>query len=266
MAMRLQGVLAGLTIAALVAVGPAPAQENSRQFIQKYETETLNSEIAIAPEALAEPGLGLDLVRASLHSTARLAETAAEDAEANPEFFRRYSIAQNWVLEMELPGFLSLQGTMWMYTGGAHGNVEYGTILWSQDAGGEVPITALFEAGGPDAPVWQVLSDDLYERWMAEWSERAGEPLDPADDSWQQGARTTLAPKPESFSAFLLLPSDVADKAGGLRFIYAPYALGPYAAGAFEFEVPHAVFDEYLTADWRARFGGEIGASLGTDE
>ncbi len=254
MELRLFGVLAGVVIAA----SPALAQENSRQFIQKYETETLNSEISIAPEALAEPGLGLELVQASLHSAAQLAETAAEDAEANPEFFRRYSIAQNWMLEMELPGFLSLQGTMWMYTGGAHGNVEYGTILWSRDAGEEVPITALFEAGGPEAPVWQVLSDDLYERWMAEWSERAGEPLDPADESWQQGARTTLAPKPESFAAFLLLPSDQADKAGGLRFIYAPYALGPYAFGAFEFEVPHAVFGAYLAADWRGRFGGEI--------
>jgi len=261
------GVLAG---AVLLAV-PAAAQNKptSDAFVQKTQTPHMETEISVAAQIVMEPALGPEIVSGSVGTARKLAQSAAEDAVDMPEFFRPYRLHETWEVTHVSDVYLSALGTQWLFTGGAHGNTEFASVIWRRDEGGageEVPVTAFFADGAnPEAPVWAVLADVMLAQWEEEWVSRMGQPFSEDDQVWRDGAAKTLTYRTDGYLIATLLPSTLADKSAGLTFHYAPYALGPYAAGSFSFDVPHAVFAAYLTDDAKEIFGGTVPPVSKTD-
>lgn len=255
-------------IVAALSWFPAHAQDEgtSDAFVQSIKTPQFESTITVAPQIVMEPGLGSDLVSSSVEAAKKLAVFAAEDAEASPEFFRPYLVDERWEVTLFNSTFVSVLGSHWMFTGGAHGNVDFSSFIWRRGAkdeaegGGEyVPLEALFADGmGKDAPIWDVLGRNLLAQWEAEWMKRIGQPLGENDEAWRESAKRALAYHAEYKPVATLLPSTQSEKSGGLTFHYAPYIMGPYAMGSFSFDVPYTVFEDYLTEDARNSFGGEI--------
>jgi len=114
---------------------------------------------------------------------------------------------------------LSLLGTVSVYTGGAHPNTHFRALNFVRE-GGTVRRLALGDLFKPGTPFVRVLSEyvlaDLREQeaaWVADGS--------------------IPALRAEELGAFTL-------SGRGLEFAFAPYAVGPYAQGAFVVTVPYA--------------------------
>src|SRR5690606_24713089 len=56
---------------------------------------------------------------------------------------------------------------------------------------------------------------------------------------------------------FVLVPSSVGGKAGGLRFLISPYIVGPWAEGGYEVVVPQTAFRSLLAPAYADEFAGQ---------
>jgi hypothetical protein len=65
-----------------------------------------------------------------------------------------------------------------------------------------------------------------------------------------------LKPSLLKIGAVTLAPSAEVGKSPGLTFHYPPYAVGPYAEGAYVAFVPWETLKPYLTAEGARIFGG----------
>lgn len=117
--------------------------------------------------------------------------------------------------------YVSILKSTTNYTGGAHPNSFYGSILFDTDTRTYLDLIDLFdEATDWQARVLTLISADLRAQG-AEWLQ------DEADPS----VAVTLTVN--DIGAFSLGPS-------GLSFMFDPYAVGPYVQGAFEVTLPYA--------------------------
>ena len=120
---------------------------------------------------------------------------------------------------------ISLLGSNYDYTGGAHGNFyNFGVNLWSRE--GHIQELKLSDLFSPDTR-WKTALGRYLKRALtkreAQWV---------LDGSMKE---SDLA----NHSIFTLSPA-------GLKFHFAPYAVGPYAQGDFHVVVPLSILQPYL--------------------
>ncbi|MEP0266947.1 MAG: DUF3298 domain-containing protein [Pyruvatibacter sp.] len=258
----MQALVVGFVAACITLPVGAQDEQATDAFVQSIKTPQFESTITVAPEIIMESGLGSDLVSTSVAAARKLAVSAAEDAEASPEFFRPYLVDERWDVTLANATFVSVLGTHWMYTGGAHGNYDFSSVIWRRNGDGvgdRMPLADMFADGmRKESPLWDELSRALLAKWEVEWAKRIGQPLGEDDMTWRDSAERAFVFHPEYQPVVTLLPSTQGDKSAGLTFHYSPYILGPYAMGSFSFDVPYPIFEEYLTDEARAWFGGEI--------
>ena len=161
-----------------------------------------------------------------------LAEQKAEWIEAIAEFAGDNCVSctsrgfsKEWEVVADLPRYLSLSADTYMYTGGAHGNSAFDTLVWDKDKGAAIAPTAMFRSE-------EDLQAALYAPWCkalkAERNERLGE--DYADDE--------TFPCPDIAQLTLLLGSSNKKTFDRIGLIAAPYVAGSYAEGPYEATLP----------------------------
>ncbi len=234
------------------------------QFLRETSSETAETSVSIDTRLLEEPVLGARLVSGSVGGAKALEASAVQDAADAPEFFRTYMSNEDWRVTHETKTYLSALGTRWLFTGGAHGNSGFSSVIWEKPRAGrmgrEVDVASFFRNGASaDAEIWPLLSTFLYDAWEREWEARTGESVTVSGQGWHVDAQKTLAqPAPSDMASVVtLVPSTEPGKAGGLAFHFAPYELGPYAMGTFSFTVPQQVFRPHLTVEATELFGGD---------
>lgn len=167
----------------------------------------------------------LDEARSSIASDAREGRDAAKQ---NGFGFTPYDRTIEWSVVADIPGWLSLLGSTYEFSGGAHGNSGTSPLLWDKAAGRRRAPLALFLSK-------EAFNTALRDAYCAaldkERFKRREEPVrrDPTDP----------------FSA-CLNPGDVtvllgsADKAHFTRIglIADPYVAGPYVEGSYEITLP----------------------------
>jgi hypothetical protein len=145
----------------------------------------------------------------------------------------------------ELPGWLSLSGTVYEFTGGAHGNHGTSALLWDKAAGRRREPSALFTS---KAAFDAALREPFCAALDQERKRRRDQPVDRAGDN---PFDECLDPS----SLTVLLGS--ADKRHFTRIgvIADPYAAGPYAEGSYEvtLQVTPALL-KALRPEYRAAF------------
>lgn len=134
------------------------------------------------------------------------------------------------------------------YTGGAHPNTTYGAILWDADANQRIQPAALFA----DPDNLSALDTALCRAINAARQARTGEA-----SALAVGSASDWACPRAIETAFVLEPSRVEGKAGGLVFLINPYVVGPYAEGPYSVVVPQSAFHALLAADYQDAFAGE---------
>lgn len=227
--------------------GTAPATGSP----MSYSANTPAAEVALKLPAIIshEPDLHARLYAEGVRDLKAFAEGSAnaraeEGGEEGETAAPPYNKTIEWSLGADTSKLLSLSSLQSEYTGGAHGNASYGSVLWDKALKRLIAPTALF-APGADAAMDKALCDAL----IAEKQARLGaDYTPPSADTW-------TCPKWRD-TPFELAASTAAGKAGGLTFLIAPYVAGAYAEGTYEPTVPLAAFRAFLKPAYADEFAG----------
>ncbi len=143
------------------------------------------------------------------------------------------------------------------YLGGAHGQPLVRRFVWLPKRDRMLTAAELV----PDAAGWRAISDHVREELFAALSLRLdGNGIAPearAEMMRSAGAmiEAGTGPDPDNFSEFEPIPGE-GGKLAGLRFVFPPYQVGPYAAGTQTVDVPAAVLLPHVAPGYRALFEG----------
>lgn len=169
---------------------------------------------------------------------AQLAEQSAQgraDARGNGFPFNKYSTTVKWDVVAETPDYLSLSAQLTSYTGGAHGDYGFDSLVWDKRRNRELQVGEFFTSL---AALEEVVGADLCEMLNAERARRRGPTA--AEDQATAG----IAPDDPFNSCVplsdttLLLGSTNSAKFNRIGVQIGPYVAGPYAEGSWEFTLP----------------------------
>ncbi len=142
------------------------------------------------------------------------------------------SYARTWEVVADLPRFLSLSANQDVYTGGAHPNYWFDTLVWDREAQAVIdPRTMFTSTDALNAAVTEPYCAALN----AERAKKRGGEID--------GGIFDDCPSIDDLT--LLVGSSDGKSFNRLGLLAAPYVAGPYVEGAYEITLPvtEAVID-----------------------
>ena len=173
------------------------------------------------------------------------AKDGKADAKTNDYPFNGYSSGLSWSRVADLPGWLSLSGLTYEFTGGAHPNHGYTALLWDKTAGRQRAATELFLSKAAFSAAIRSAFCDLLDRQR---ETKRGEKINRASgdefDACIDPAESTL-----------ILGSTNHQTFDRLGVLIGPYEAGPYAEGDYEVNLPvtQAVLDA-VKPEFKAAF------------
>lgn len=201
------------------------------------------------------PGLAADLKRYADAARSELIEAAqARDKGAGS---MPYDLSLSFTEVLDSPNLVAIAADGSSYTGGAHGAPLLARFVWLPQENKPLTAAALV----PSEDGWKAIAGAVREQLHTALSQRIE-----ADDL-PPGERATLvesvgrmidegtAPKVTNFNQFEPVV-DPAGKITALRFVFAPYQVGPYSDGAQTVDVPAAVLLPHVAPAYRAMFAG----------
>lgn len=243
------GALAGTgTATVALAAAPAASAPAAQPRAIKEANALYEFTYAYPAQAAAIPALkawleaDIATSRRNLISSAREGRTMAKEEGFD---FNPYSHTMEWKVVTNLPGWLSLSGFGWQFTGGAHGNSWSATVLWDKQAGVRRAPLDLFISKAAFA---NAIRGPFCRALNKERAERRGEPVDPAS-----GSDFDACVDPAE--ATVMLGS--ADKLHFTRMGIEldPYVAGPYVEGSYTINLPiTAAVVQAVKPQYRAAF------------
>jgi len=238
----------GLMLAAplgLSAVGcstePAPPQAkavadrepagNVKAHEYEHETADIDFGYGWPAEVAAIPALA-DILTEESRAAERSNTAGAREMRAESKSggfpFHQHIFSKHWMVAANTPRLLSLTAEIATYTGGAHGNLGYDTMIWDKANASPIEIGTLF----PDSAAFMAATRERFCAALnTERGDRRGEQVDPASedpfDTCPQYTELAVAP----FSS----DGQAIDR---ITFLAEPYVAGPYAEGPYEISVP----------------------------
>lgn len=174
-----------------------------------------------------ETWLDADLAR----HKAEVAKGADEDKKAadGGEFpFRAHSGSTEWKLVADLPGWLSLSALVGGYTGGAHPNYAYTSILWDKQANRRIEVAELFASKAALAAAIRPAFCDALD---AQRAKKRGEKVNrKSGDAFDECIDPT--------ESAIILGSSNRRTFDRIGVLVSPYSAGPYAEGDYEVTLP----------------------------
>lgn len=157
-----------------------------------------------------------------------------EDLKMQPEGMNNY-LEISYSVEHADNDLISVSFLEGSFTGGAHPNYNFFTTTYDLKNGKELKLAELFKPGTKYLEVVSAYATkDLQSRKMPDSDENMGL----AQDSFDEGATA----KADNYQHW-----NITKK--GLMFTFAPYQVGPYAAGPQFVIVPYAVLKEIARPD-----------------
>jgi hypothetical protein len=180
---------------------------------------------------------------------------ADREWQNSPELFRggqRWTLERDYAVTSVVGGrYISILRTDYTYTGGAHPNTTLETLIWDEQTKKRISIRPFFTDLSDNSRAMVEILNAVISSLTAEKKERGT--FDASDNEWFK----SLQPSLFKIGAVVLEPSTEIGKSAGLTFHYSPYAVGPYAEGAYTAFVPWRILRPYLTAEGLAIFAGD---------
>lgn len=235
----------GGDVSAPPATSPAEA---AAPFVWSQKTKDAEVSLALPALLASQPDLHARLFADGVADLKRFAEGAESDraeAEEGGAGLAPYSRQIVWSPTAETAKLLSLQKSQTDYTGGAHGGLSFDALIWDKALKRQTPPAGLFR-GGADL---SVLETRLCEALAVEKRARLGDDYAPPGEAWScPRLKDTL---------FVLAPSTLPGKIGGLTFLFPPYAVGAYAEGAYEATVAAQQVADLIDPAYADEFAGQ---------
>lgn len=235
---------------ALVA-GAAPAAAApilASDLILRNNTATLQYLWRVPPEVGIQPQLFAEMrgqAEARLAKAKEAADAGAADAKKNNYPFRQYTDMATWTLAADTGRLLAVVGELYGFTGGAHGNSGFDSVIWDEKLQKRIGLPDLFT---DRAKARAIMEPVVCKALAAEQAKRrGGQKLGGDFDKCPALTSATIVP----YGGF----APVAYQA---KVIFAPYVAGPWAEGAYELKLgwPEAL-RPLVRPEYRADLFGE---------
>jgi hypothetical protein len=185
-----------------------------------------------------------------LAKTRKEAATTHAEAKANGQMPMTWDYQLNWSVLARSGDLVSLVGTLYQFSGGAHGMTATDTRLANIKTGEEIDFASMMRFGKVLSPALVIAACEAVKKAKSDRIDSATEFDDPI-----VCAGPTANVKLEDAS-IALAPSNTAGKFGGIYVYFDPYAIGAYAEGSYEVAVQQDVFAEDLKPEFKALFAG----------
>ena len=217
-----------------------------------YESKNQYAEVELTlPEAVkGQPDLHARLYSTAVRDLRQFTEGAQADRSefGGDSGIPTYSKDVTLNTAAETDKLLSLRQVSYEFTGGAHPNATYASVLWDKALKRDVTAATLFRAGADLSSLDRALCEAVNRAKKARGSD---EPVTLGGDSGFSCPRAAQ-------TAFVLAASRTTPgTAGGLTFLINPYQVAAYAVGPFEITLPHALFHGLLNPAYADEFAGE---------
>jgi hypothetical protein len=242
-------------VAATGTVAPAADAPVALEDVMERDPRYLVG-ISYPQAAKAYPGLARLLKGYADAAHAELMQAVSGLGDSRPT--APYDLSLDFSMVMETPDVVAVAAHGSTYTGGAHGNPLVARFVWLPKRNEALTAARLV----PDPDGWKPIADYVRDQLVAGLSTRvdaaAQAPADRAE-MLRNGSRMIdegTAPTASNFDQF----EPVAGAGGrirALRFVFAPYQVGPYSDGVQSVEVPAAVLLPVVAPDDRTLF--EVG-------
>lgn len=226
------------------AVKPIPA---AKPFSVEEEKDLYSFGYAWPAEAAAVPQLVERFTKDMEKVKAGLIEDATEDRDERAKQgydFHPHEAQRSYETAGKSDRLLSLEGSAYGFTGGAHGSTGSNSLLWDYSLAREVSISGLLQ---PDQSWTGAIRQPFCILLDREREKRRGEPV----------ARDDMFGNCPEYSEVTVVLQD-SDKNGRfdhVKVIADQYVAGPYAEGPYEIELPiTAAMIERLKPEYRPSF------------
>lgn len=150
------------------------------------------------------------------------------EAKASGYPYRPHDSTTEWKVVTDTPRFLSLSGSHYTYTGGAHGGTNTLSLVWDKAAARRLAPMDLFASS---AAVERAIRPTYCGRLNAQRKERRGEPI-------RRGSTALFDTCPPFQDLVLLLGSTDRRAIDRVGLVADQYIAGPYAEGQYEVTLP----------------------------
>lgn len=164
----------------------------------------------------------------------------------------QWAVKIDWKYTAKADGLVSLVGTAYEFTGGAHGMTFIDTHIARVDSGEQLELADMLL---PDRSPSPAITIAVCEALKKEKLRLIGSATIYDEPIVCAGLNTNI--KIEE-ARFALAPSTEANRFGGLFVYYEPYAVGSYSEGEYSVTIPNEVFNEDLRPQYRNLFSGPV--------
>ena len=231
---------------AAIGVSAAAASEPAAEVSYTYPAQ-----------ARAIPALRLWLDRQAEALRAELGGQAASDQrdaakEGRP--FHPYTADRTWKVVTDTPRFLSLSLERWEFTGGAHGNTQFGAMVWDRQTSARLTPLSFFTSA---EALSAALKPGFCQQLTAQRAEKRGG--DAKSGTGLYDFDKCIDPAKET----MILGSSTRQRFDRIGILIAPYEAGPYVEGTYEVTLPVTpAILATVKPEWRGYFA--VKAATGT--
>jgi hypothetical protein len=240
--------------AAPPAIPPGPSATTAAAADLSYESKNAYANVKLTlPEAVkGQPELHRAVYDASVKDLQTFVEGAQADrTEAGGDGgMPPYERVIEYKSAVQTGKLFGLGGTSYEFTGGAHGNPAYLSILWDKALKRRIDLNALLKPGVDRGALERLLCAAVNTEKKVRDPQAATLTLGPPRD----GAFWSCPALSETVVG--LAPSTIPGKAGGLTFLIGPYVVGPYAEGGYEIDLPQSAIRTLLNPAYADEFAG----------
>jgi len=246
-----------------VAAAPADVK------LEDVSESTSDYIIGISYQVPAEqyPGLAAELKKYADAARNDLIEAAKARNQPGGATSAPYDLSLSFTELMHTADVVAVAADGSSYTGGAHGAPLIARFVWLPRQGRMLTAQQLI----PAASGWTAVSDYVREQLHAALSQRVDADDLPAEERAEVVKNASkmiddgTQPDPSDFALF----EPIAGPDGrltGLRFVFAPYQVGPYSDGTQTVEVPIDVLAPHLAPEFRPLFAQVLPAPVADPE
>lgn len=169
------------------------------------------------------PAVNFTAINGKLASTTKeAAGEAVPSSEIGDDLDQSWIYEQSFAIHRPSPVAISVEVSLWSFTGGAHGNGATYAALVDLRSGRELKPEAAFATGEEwRRTVTAIVAADLKKQFV----ERPG-----FDDALE----------PAKLAELMAEPGRYLFKADGLEIIFNQYDVGPYSAGTYQVFIPYS--------------------------
>lgn len=228
--------------AAAATVAPASARKVSEENDLYVFDYSYPAAAAVIPALKASLDADLDKQKAEL---VRAATGDKAKAEKSGYPYHAYSRGYDWQVVTDTPGWLSMSSMVSTYTGGAHPNYWFDTILWDKQANQRRDPKDLFVSKQALA---KAIQPEFCRQIDKQRTEKRGEPVKKgSDDPFSQCLDPT--------DYVVILGSSNGKAFNRIGVLVPPYEAGPYVEGDYEATVPvNAAIIAAVKPEYRSSF------------